>query len=204
MAQSSTGGSRRWGSVLDPHSSTFRSFADTLLVGVLIALAAIPVLTAYAGMGSGIQVLRDARESDGYVTIGGFGKALLVRLRRWPGQVAVPVLVLAVVAVDAVLLPALVADRLVSQALTIVLVTAIVGFGIRYAMQWRPEQPGAAGLRAAYRAFVSDGSGTLLIAAGIVTAGALVTIAPVLAIVVAGPVALAAVAIQLRYEGRNR
>jgi len=61
---------RRRRSGLDPHSDTFRAFADVLYTGVLIFLLALPLVTWFAALGAGTQALREARSDDGHVTIG--------------------------------------------------------------------------------------------------------------------------------------
>lgn len=190
---------RRGAGLLDPRSDTFRSFADTLLVGVLVFVTAIPVVTGFAGMSAGADVLRRARLTDGHVGVRAFWRAFGDRVaRHWPSHVIAPTAILALLVLNLLAMPYIVPDPTLAVAVPAVLATAAATLALRFAGAWRGGAPAVAAWRRAYGAMSTDVAGTVLLAGAVVTAGVLVAVAPLLLLIIAGPLVLATVAVDLR------
>lgn len=145
------------------------TLADTLLVGVFILLASLPLVTAFSAFGAGCAVLR------GGLPVGRFWSLLRVQWR--PG--AVFAVLWAVLVVDVVLvvtvLPAPLPVRgavLLASAACGALLLDQARLGWRGALKFEAPRP--------------------MLMAALVVAGVLVWALPPLALVMAGPVALAA------------
>jgi len=186
---------RRRGSGLDPHSDTFRAFADVLYVGILVFALSLPLVTWFAALSAGVQALREARDADGHVTIGAVWRAFADRLRHhWFVHLVLPAVLLAVIVLDTLVLPFLGAGELISAAVPIVLASVTGAVALRVAGAWRPGVPARATLVLAWRRMSQDAAGSLLLVLAVAAAGAIVSVIPILAVVLAGPLALAGVA----------
>jgi len=195
---------RRRRSGLDPHSDTFRAFADVLYTGVLIFLLALPLVTWFAALGAGTQALREARSDDGHVTIGAVWRPFVHRLRRHAlTHLVLPTAVLVVLVLDVLILPFLGADEFLAAAIPVVLASAIGAIALRVAGVWREGVPARTSLATAWRRMSEDAGGSVLLALAVAVAGAVVWIIPLLAIVMAGPLALAAVAMDRPSQGEE-
>ncbi len=159
---------------------TFARFADCLLLGVLTALASIPVVTAYPALVTACAMLRE----DTPVGPLRFAWRLLKIMRyAWQPALVVPLLVVDVVAVRAGVPGA--------WALTVAL-CAVAIVGLRGAAVWRPGLSWAAVARDAVR----DPAGSALILLAGACAAAIVTLVPITALLVGGPLANALVAVE--------
>jgi len=186
---------RREQSALDPHSSMFHAFADMLYAGVLIFGLSLMVVTWFAAFSAGVQALREARESDRHVTSRAVWAAFLNRISRHPlTHVLAPSIVTTLLVVDVVLLPYVAPGSFGATVLPIVLAAALGAIALRVAGTWRQDRPARASLAMAWRRMSTDAGGSALLALAVAAAGAVVMIAPMLLIVMPGPLALAAVA----------
>jgi hypothetical protein len=178
-------------------------FADCLVVGLLTSVTAIGVVTAYPGFTAACAVLRDRVRYDGPAGPRAYGMWLRQVARTGPRAfLAVPPLVAAVLGADAVAVAAGIPGRsglLVALSACVAVATVL---GLRLAAAWRPEPRWPEAARAAVRASVADpgGSALLLIAAGVATL--LGSMVPIIAPLLPGPLALAAVAVDIR-SGRG-
>lgn len=199
MTVSEATSSRRRRSVLDPHSVTFHAFADTLYTGVLIFALALPVVTWFAALSAGVQALREAREQDSHVTVGSVWRPFVSRIRRhWFVHLVLPAAIVAVLVLDVLILPFLGADATTAMVIPIVLASAVGAIALRVAGTWRDGVPVRTTLAVAWRRMSEDGAGSALLALAVAAAGAIVSFVPLLAIVMAGPLALAGVAVDHR------
>ena len=186
---------RRRRSGLDPHSPTFALFSDVLYAGVAIVLLSLPVVTWFAAFSAGVQALREAREADGHVTIAAVWRAFAQRIRRtWVVHLVLPTVVTMLLLVDVVFLPYTGLDPFAVLVLPIVLAAALGAIALRIAGAWRTDVPARQSLALAWSRMSQDAAGSLLLALAVAAAGAIVFVLPLLAVVMPGPLALAAVA----------
>lgn len=186
---------RRGPSPLDPHSSTFHAFADMLYAGVLIFALALPVVTWFAALSAGVEALRDARAADQHVRARAVWSAFVDRVVRHPvSHVLVPSAVTALLVVDVVLLPYVAPGELWSTVLPIVLAAGLGAIALRIAGTWRRGEAPRVLLARSWRRMSTDATGSALLVLAVVCAGAIVVIAPLLALVLPGGLALAALA----------
>ncbi|SDP33840.1 hypothetical protein SAMN04487905_103261 [Actinopolyspora xinjiangensis] len=189
-----------------PFGAGFELFADMLGIGVATTLASLPVVTAPAAVSTACGQLR-ARSGGRRSTDGtGYFRALARRLcgPRGPADLlagAVSVLVVALLAVDALLLRS---TRGVIPGTGIVTVTLILLTASLAALclrtvalpmsehGWRPA------LRLAVRASALDPLGSVLLVMAVAVAALCVWMLPVLAVLILGPLSLAATAVQAR------
>ncbi|ROQ64153.1 hypothetical protein EDF36_1108 [Rathayibacter sp. PhB152] len=181
-------------SALDPHSGTFAAFADVLYAGVLVFALSLPVVTGFAAFGAGVAALREARENDGHVTIGSVWRAFVRRLRRPVTQLLLPAVVTALLALDLLVLPFLGADPTLAAAVPIVLASVAGAVALRVAGAWRDDASATRILGIAWRRMSDDAAGTVVLVLAVASAGAVIAVVPLLIVVMAGPLALAALA----------
>lgn len=192
---------RRAPSGLDPHSPTFHLFADVLFVGVMVAVLALAVVTWFAALSAGVEALRDARRADRHVSVRSVFSAFGDRVLRHPvSHVLLPTAVTALLLVDIVLMPYAVPGELWAASLPLVLAAGLGAVALRVAGAWRRDASPRASLALAWRRMTTDAAGSALLVFAVVCAGAIVTIAPMLAIVIPGPLVLAAVAMDRDLE----
>jgi hypothetical protein len=188
-------GGRRIPSGLDPHSATFGAFADVLYSGVLMFGLSLLIVTWYAALSAGVEALREARAADRHVRAGDVWSAFVDRVVRHPlSHVVVPTLITALVILDVVLIPYVAPGELLAAVLPAVLAAGLGAIGLRVAGAWRREISPRRVLAIAWRRMSQDARGSALLVLAVVTAGAVVAMAPMLAVVMLGPLALAAVA----------
>jgi hypothetical protein len=173
-------------------------FGDCLLAGLLVALASLPVLTAYPALVAGCAVVRGRVRDDVPVGPVRFVRALCAVLRSGWHAVALPPAVLALVLADGPVLAAGVPGAAPVAVLVGLGACLAAVFGLRCAAQWRPGLRWRAVARAAAGRFSSDAGGDLLLglAAGVTIGIALLV--PVTGLVLGGVLALAAVAVDER------
>jgi hypothetical protein len=176
----------------------FALFADCLLAGCLVVVAALPVVTAYPALVAGCAVLRDRVADDT-----GVGPvAYLRRLRQVAASgiagFLVPPAVVAVLVLDAVAVAAGVPGAAALRWPLVAGAAAAAVLALRAAGAWRPGCRWPPVARRAAAEVVRDpgGAALLLLAAG--TAAVVAVAVPVTALLLPGPVALAAVAVDAR------
>ena len=79
----------------------FALFADCLLVGVLVALASVPLMTAYPALVAGCALVRERVFDDRSVGGGRYWRRLREVLASGPVGLLVPLLVVGVLLLDA-------------------------------------------------------------------------------------------------------
>lgn len=192
---------RRGPSPLDPHSSTFHAFADMLYAGVLIFALAIPVVTWFAALSAGVEAIRDARAADHHVSARAVWSAFADRVVRHPlSHLVAPAAVTALLVVDVVLLPYVAPGELWSMVLPVVLSAGLGAIALRIAGAWRRDEAPRVLLARAWRRMSTDAPGSALLVLAVACAGAIVVIAPLLALVLPGGLALAALAMDREPE----
>lgn len=186
---------------LDPHSPTFQLFSDMLSVGVLIFALALPVVTWFAALSAGVEALRIARVEDRHVRVRDVWSAFADRVMRHPiSHLLVPAAVTALLVVDVVLLPYAAPGDLWAAALPIVLGAGLGAIALRIAGTWRRDEAPRVLLARAWRRMSADAAGSALLVLAVACAGAIVVIAPLLALVLPGGLALAALALDREPE----
>ncbi|MFE6647465.1 hypothetical protein ACFVJS_12935 [Nocardioides sp. NPDC057772] len=186
------------------HSAGFALLAETMLVGVVVLVASIPLVTALPAIAAGARHLR--RHIDGGDDSVG---ALLrdVRLgmaRLWKAGVALPAL-LGFLAFNAWFLTAnpIPGGRVIAAA-TVVLMAGVVVVALRLAGTWDGEPLGSPQLRAAARRAGQDLPGSALLVSAVGVTGVLVWMLTPLAVVVGGLLAFAALSVEIRFvSGRT-
>ncbi|WP_205705190.1 hypothetical protein [Kineococcus indalonis] len=176
---------------------SFELFAETLLTGVVVALLALPLVTALPAVAGGTEHLR--RHRAGEVS----GVRVLLRTARTAlrGSWAVSAAVLAALALLG--FNALVATGPLPGARVLLAATALLGAGVlvvalRAAGSWRPGASWPALVRAAARTSAADPGGSALVAASAAFVAVLAWMLPPLALPGAGVVVLGLVAVEAR------
>ena len=178
-------------------------FADCLLTGVLTALAALGVVTAFPALAAGCAVLRSRAYEDRSVGPRRYLLLFVAALRTGVLGLLVPVAVVAVLVADGLAVAAGVPGAVPLGVLLAVATAAAVVLGLRTAAAWRPGERWPAVTRRAARAAPRDpGGSALLLLAGVVTVALVVTV-PLTVVLVAGPLALAAVAVDACHPPRR-
>lgn len=186
--------------LLDPHSPGFASFADVLYSGVLVFATMLPLVTGFAGLSAAVQVFREARASDGHVTVGAFWRAFVDRVtKHWISHIVVPTVVGAVLVGYLLVLPLMGLEPWMAIGLPAVAGVIVGAIGLRFVGTWRQGTSARVTLAETWRRMSDDPVGTLLLAGAAFTAGAIVSFATMLLLVIAGPLVLAAVAVDRRY-----
>lgn len=180
---------------LDPHSPTFAAFADMLYAGVLIFGLSVLLVTWFAALSAGVEELRAARAEDRHVRARAVWSAFANRVVRHPlSHVVAPTAVTALLVVDVVVMPYVAPGELWATVLPIVLAAGLGAIALRIAGAWRRDVAPRRTFAVAWRRMSQDASGSALLVLAVAAAGAVVAIAPMLAVVMPGPLALAAVA----------
>ncbi|TDD94953.1 hypothetical protein E1269_31565 [Jiangella asiatica] len=176
----------------------FALFADCLLVGVASAVTALGVVTAYPAFVAACAAVRE-RVADGRTgAIGAYLAALRQVTRAGWTAFVVPVAVLAVLALDLLAVAAGVPGSPVLLAVLVVIGAAATVLGLRAAAGWRPGRTWrAVGIDAADRSR-GDVGGSLLLLFAAASAAGIVAAVPVTALLLLGPLAVAAVAVDAR------
>ncbi|MFL6072498.1 MAG: hypothetical protein ACJ73S_03780, partial [Mycobacteriales bacterium] len=84
----------------DPTSGRLALFADCLLAGILTALAALPLVTAYPAFTAGCATLGDRVRDDVPVTLRGYLRTLAGVLRSGPVPLVAPLALAALLGAD--------------------------------------------------------------------------------------------------------
>lgn len=185
-------------------SPAFPLLGETLLVGVAVALASIPLVTALPAVSGGVRHLRhhlDGQDDSLGALAREIGRA--VRALWLPGVVlpaALLVLAFNLWLAATGLLPGGRAVAVVSGGVGVGLVVV----ALRFAGAWSPAAPWPGQLRAAARRTGQDLTGTVLLVGATVAAVALVRMLPPMALLVGGLLALAALSVETRAASRGR
>lgn len=169
-------------------------FAEAMLTGLLVFLASLPVVTAFAAFTAGCAALRD-RGSEG-VGVRPYSRLFLEVLRTGPGVLVIPALVPAVLLADWV---ALHAGAPGAQVLFPVLLIGSAVFAMRTATAWRPERSWRAAMRLAAASLRDDLYGTFLLALAVLAALLIGVMIPIIAPLILGQVVLACLAVEARH-----
>lgn len=180
----------------------FTLFADCLLVGVCTAIAAIGVVTAVPAMAAGCTALRERITADRPAGPVAYTRHLRHAMRGSRAVLFAPVLVLTVLAADAIAVAAGVPGQLPLAGLLVVASCGAVVFGLRAAARWRADTGWAVAARSAGVDVVADPTGSLLLLMAVVATVVVGSLVPITLLLVAGPLALAATAID-GHTGRN-
>ncbi|MEU8733443.1 hypothetical protein AB0C68_29190 [Streptomyces tendae] len=180
-------------------STGFTLFADMLLVGLLTAVACLPVVTAPAAFAAASATLRRAAEDAVPVRAGTYTGQLRARLTRGSlaGGLAVPLLVGILLVDSALARAALPGADLVAPAL----LTLTLGLAVVALRTTALPAPHALSPREGLLRSLTDLRGTLLLAGAVVLAALLAWSIPVLIPLLPGPLAFAATAVDLRFTG---
>ncbi|MFY1632095.1 hypothetical protein ACN27F_02225 [Solwaraspora sp. WMMB335] len=183
-----------------PGGARFAMFGETLLVGVLVLVSALPVVTLLAALAAGCAHLRAYADGTGSTRIGAYLARLWAALPgSWPWSIATVAGAL-LLAFDA----AVVRTGQLPGAMVVAVGCAVAAVGggavlLRAAAGWAPGSAWPVLLRAAaIRAVRTDPGGTALLALAL--AGLVLVTWQLLPLVVpmAGCVVLAAVAVERR------
>lgn len=174
-------------------------FGEVLLVGVLVAVASLPVVTALAAAGAGAVLTGELVEGGRTPGVRRFAALLATSLRE-PVVWGAPVLFVAVGGLDALALAAgLPGGHLLGPVLLVLLVFGLL-CGIRGAADWRPDRTWRATLAAAPRVVLRDWTGSTLLLGALVVLGTIVAELPAFWLVAPGLLTLAAVAVAKRHR----
>lgn len=167
--------------------------AEVLLIGVLVCVAALPVLTAVPALAAGAVSLRELVDDGRTPTVRRF-LALLGRAVRDPLAVAVPVAVLAVGALDVLALMGGLPGASVLGPVIGLALAAVVLVLLRTAARWRPGDRWAVLLAEPSR----DWGGYAYLVGALAVVVLVLGQAPAFAVVVPGLLVFAAVAVERR------
>lgn len=181
----------------------FALFADCLLLGCFTAVAALPVVTAYPALVAACAVLRERVVDDRSVGPRRYAERLCQVVRSGPSGLLVPPLLAGALVLDALAVAAGVPG---SGPLTVLLAAAAsvaAVLGLRIAARWRPGARWPRLARGAALAAARDVPGCLLLWLATAAGTAIALAVPITVLLVAGPVALAAVAVEARTRTRQ-
>lgn len=167
--------------------------AEVLLIGVLVTVAALPVLTALPAAAAGAVLLRELVDEGRTPTARRFA-VLLGQAVRDPLAVALPLVLLVVGALDVLALMGGLPGATVLGPVIAVARAAVVVVLLRTAARWRPGDRWAVLVAEPSRDWV--GHAYLVVALAV--AGLVVAQAPAFAVVVPGLLVFAAVAVERR------
>ncbi len=176
----------------------FALFADCLLVGCFTAIAALPVVTAYPALVAACAMVRARVVDDRSVGPRVYLVLLAQAVRSGPSGLLVPPLLAAVLAIDALAVASGVPGHRPLGVLLVVAGSVAVVLGLRAAARWRPGARWPAVLHAATIAARRDAGGSALLLLAAAAAIAIAVAVPVTMLLIAGPLALAAAAVDLR------
>jgi hypothetical protein len=171
-------------------------FADCLLLGLFTVLATVPVVTAYPGFVAACAMLRDETAVGPRTYL----SRLRAVLRSDPFLWWAPPAALALAASDALAIAAGVPGAKPLAALLSLAAAATIVIALRAAARWRPDRRWRADLPAAARDAGRDLGGSALLLLAAACAAGIIVLVPITALLVTGPLALAAVAVDSRHR----
>jgi hypothetical protein len=176
-------------------------FAESLLVGVLTALAALLVVPALAAVAAGCSVLRESRTAPAGAAL--FAVRLREALRAGPPVLLLPPAAAAVLLVGhgaaGAGLPGAEAWSAAAAAATVAAAAAL----LRIAARWRPGMDWRDAVRAGSHRITGDLHGSALVVLAVVAAAVISAAVPLMAPLVLGQALLAAAAVEVRAEARG-
>ncbi|WP_255948724.1 hypothetical protein [Streptomyces odontomachi] len=171
--------------------------AEVLLVGVLVCVAALPVVTSLAAAGAGAVLLRELVADDRTPTVRRFLHLVGGALRQ-PVALLAPFAVAAVAALDTLaLLAGLPGGTVTGPPLALALV-AVLLTGVRAAARWRPGDSWRTVLAEAAPLVLRDWPGSLMLVGALVVLGVVAAHAPAFVMVLPGLLVMAGVAVERR------
>lgn len=173
------------------------SAAETLLVGVLVCVAALPVVTALAAAGAGAAVLTEFADSGTPVKVRRF-TALLRAALTDPVAWAAPPALLAVGALDALAVAGGLPGRAVVAPALVLAGGAALVVCAAGAARWQPGTRWIRVLVQGAEASADDLVGSVLILGAFAVVALVVSAQPAFAVITPGLVLLAAVAVSRR------
>ncbi|HEX6684587.1 MAG TPA: hypothetical protein VF062_17415 [Candidatus Limnocylindrales bacterium] len=172
-------------------SAKLSLFADCLLAGLLIAVSAIGVITAYPGFVAACSFPFSFR---------GYRERLRQVIESGPLGMFVPPLLVAVLVFDAAAIRAGVPGSFPLGMLLAAVAVGAAVLGLRAASRWRPGERWSAVARLAWRDLIADASGSLLLGMAVIAAAVIVVLVPVTLLLIGGMLALAAVGVGARSQ----
>lgn len=193
IGQDTSGTAGRGGTLLERMTLP----AEVLFIGVLVCVAALPVVTSLAAAGAGSALLRELVEDERTPTVRRFLRLTRPALRQ-PAAVLAPLAACAVAALDTLALTAGlpgggVLGPVVGLALAALLVT-----GVRAAARWQPGGEWRTTLAEAGPAAARDWRGSVLLAGGLIVLGVVAVRVPAFVVILPGLLVMAAVAVERR------
>jgi hypothetical protein len=179
-------------------NNRFALFADCLLLGLFTALAAIPMVTAYPAFVAACTMLRDQTPVGPRTYLRCLQSVLRSDFLIW----WVPSTAVAVATADAIAVGAGVPGAKPMAALLTVAIAATAVVALRSAAAWQPARRWRSLVPAAARDAARDLGGSALLLFAIISAAAIIVFVPITALLVTGPLALAAVAVSSRSRSR--
>jgi hypothetical protein len=138
-------------------------FADCLLLGLAIALTAVPIVTAYPGFVAACSFPFSLR---------GYWARLREAVRSGVGGMLVPPAAAGLLALDAVAIGSGLPGSAVLGPLVVVAGVILTVLGMRAAGRWRPGAKWGVVVRAAWHDLVEDVRGSLLLGLAVIAAAA--------------------------------
>lgn len=175
--------------------------AETLLVGVLVCVASLPVVTVLAASGAGAAVLEDFAESGTPVSVRRFLRLLRTALAD-PVVWAVPPVLAVVGLLDALAVAGGLPGRAVIGPVLVFAGVAALVVCVAGAVRWRPGTGWAHALAEGARACAGDPAGDLLIAGALAVAVLVASAEPAFLVIAPGLVLVAGVAVRRRRAAR--
>jgi uncharacterized membrane protein YesL len=169
-------------------------FSDCLLVGLLVALASVPVLTAPPAFAAGCRALDRARHGIGRPLWTTFWADFRQAARGGAAFGAVCVVVVVVAALDLEVAASMPGAGVLRPVLWVLAAVGVVVAVRTCAVVASSAQDWRRAVVAATRETASAPGKAMLVAVAVTLSAVLVWMLPVLALVVAGPLCLAAVA----------
>jgi uncharacterized membrane protein YesL len=167
-------------------------FGDCLQVGMLVCLASLPVVTAGPAFAAGCAVVSRWRDGESPPMVPLFRGEFTRQLRGGVPFTIAAVAIGLLVSVDLALLGTELPGHGVLSAVLPFITAVLVVLALRTCSVVSTHDGWLAALRAAARLSLNV-RGSALLAAAVVTAGVLVWMQPLMLLVVAGPLTLAAV-----------
>jgi hypothetical protein len=155
----------------------------------------VGIVTAYPGFVAACDVLRRRAATDQGVGLGGYLAALRRVARSGPAVFLVPPLVVAVLALDALAVAAGVPGQGFLAVVLAACSAAVAVLGLRVAASWLPGTRWRQHVFQALQRSRQDVRGSALLLLAVAAAALIVVTVPIVALFIAGPLAVAAVAV---------
>jgi hypothetical protein len=184
---------------LQRYEGPISSFADCLVVGIMVLLTFIPLVTGFAGFVAGCAILRARARGEGKITPAAFWREFSAAVLSSAGVLLIPAVLGVLLVIDVFALYAGLGESPVMWVALGVVTAVVAVLGIRTAAAWRPGRRWIPTVRRSFAALGEDAGGSLLLVGALGTSIALALFTPMLTIVCLGPLVLGAVAIDTRF-----